>query len=429
VESPPHGPGADSSRARTPGADAAGPERAYLRGLLRALRSRRTYDPRANAGLWLGLALGLPIPALALSTAQPFWIDAMALVAPFVSSITLGAARRVALLDEATIGRLADDAVCERADRVREHGVLRTEASLERDERARLESLKRAADADLALARTIHATLVPAPIRREDLVVAVRHIPCEFIGGDYLHASTPRRGLLYLCVGDVSGHGVAAALVVSRIHSLVQRLVFEEAGVEAFLDALHSETARLVEQSGHFMTFAVFRVDLSTRTMQFGTAGHPDQLLLRVGGGVERLATPSGALGWAHLGTRAVRSQELPYIPGDLLVLFTDGLYEVRSGGEGDLLGEEGLVSLVGSAVSGHPEACDPEGLATEILRGVAAYRGDGAFQDDVCLLVARLGAPSAQAHASGRTLPDPGVGVAPPERGPRADAPFSATR
>ena len=176
---------------------------------------RATYDLRTNVGLWLGFVLALPIPALALASAAPSWIVIAAFAAPLGWAVVVGASARVGVLRSAEIRKMGRDT----ADLERIHEeqsfVLRGAADNERGEHERLARIQREAQAELVLGQTIQKSLVPADIDREGLAVALRHIPCSHVGGDYLQASLPRPDLLYLCVGDVSGHGVAAALVVS----------------------------------------------------------------------------------------------------------------------------------------------------------------------------------------------------------------------
>jgi sigma-B regulation protein RsbU (phosphoserine phosphatase) len=253
-------------------------------------------------------------------------------------------------------------------------------------------------DDELALAQSVNRSLLPGDILRPDLEVVVRQIPCSFVGGDYLHAALPRPDLLYLCVGDVSGHGISAALVVSRIHGLMQTLILEQRPPEQVLEHLHRASVRILEHSPIFMTFAVFRADLAARRIDYVTAGHPGQLLFRVDGRVETLKTKNGLLGSSHAGILGpLVPDSVLYGPGDTLVLFTDGLFEVTARGGGEMLGETGLLSSLGRVAES-----TPGDVASEILRRVADYGRVGPFEDDVSLMVARFGPPVVGQDAGG---------------------------
>jgi sigma-B regulation protein RsbU (phosphoserine phosphatase) len=357
--------------------------RPFLRAFARALSDPRTFDLRRNPSLWLGFVLAIPIPVLLFLAGAPPLVRVVSLVAPVGWAVILGAAGRVALLAEEELRRLAELAVA--SEKARAH--LTQEVETERSLREELEATQRLMDAELRLAQGIHDTLVPSDVVRPDLQVVVRHVPCSYVGGDYLQASLPKPNLLYLCVGDVSGHGVAAALVVSRIHGLVRRLIFEERTPEQFLEEMNRAALRIFRDSYFFMTFGVFRIDLAARRIDYATAGHPAQILVRAEGPVETLSTPNRLLGIdADIFDPERPSDSVAYEPGDTLVLFTDGLFEIPAKDGSGLLGEAGLYKIMGT-LRGLPTAL----VAGEILQDLAAFQGDSRFEDDVSLIVTRF--------------------------------------
>jgi len=370
----------------------------FLRAFARALRDPGTYDVRSNPGLWLGFAFAVPIPVLVAVSSAPAWIVVASLAAPFAWSVLVGASGRVGILGGSVIRGMkvdaADRQMAKMADDER-YDDLHGAAETERREHERLVRLQRLAVEDLALGQIIQRSLVPAGIKREGLEVVLRHIPCAHVGGDYLQASLPRAGLLYLCVGDVAGHGVAAALVVSRLHALVQGMIRDEIRPGPFLESLNRATLRLFERTTFFMTFAVLRIDLLARTIEYATAGHPAQWLLRSGGDIEELATANVALGLGPT-TPDWTAATATYSPGDRLLLFTDGLFEVRAPG-GGIWGEESLMSALVRV-----RRREPELVVSEILREADAFRGVRAFEDDVSLLMAEFGTGQLAAASSG---------------------------
>jgi sigma-B regulation protein RsbU (phosphoserine phosphatase) len=345
--------------------------------------------------------LAVPIPILLFLVDAPPLVRVASLFAPVGWAVILGAAGRVALLAEEELRRISE--VAAEAEKARK--VLTKEVAAERSIREELEATQRLMDAELRLAQGIHDTLVPSDVVRPDLQVVVRHVPCSYVGGDYLQASLPRPDVLYLCVGDVSGHGVAAALVVSRIHGLVRRLIFEERTPEQFLEEMNRAALRIFRDSYFFMTFGVFRIDLAQRRIDYATAGHPQQILLRADGTVERLSTRNRLLGIdADIFDPERPSDSVSYDPGDTLVLFTDGLFEIPAKDGSGLLGESGLHRIMGS-LRGLPTAL----VAGEILQGIADYQGDSRFEDDVSLIVTRF-EPSAVSVTSRETEAAPAL-------------------
>ena len=304
-----------------------------------------------------------------------------------LAAVTL-AARRARHRSGDHVRRLVAGASAAERAHAEERSDLRQSAVSERGVRDRLEEGHRLAGVELALAARVHRSLVPEDVVRADVTVAVRHIPCAVVGGDYLHVTFARPDLLYLCVGDVSGHGVAASLVVSRIHGFIQRWTVEQWAPEDILRGLDRAALEILEHTPFFMTFAVFCVDLSASHIDFATAGHPAQWLLRADGRtVESLSSGNGILGVRGSVLGDLRATRAAFGPGDSLVLFTDGIFEVLPKGEGAMLGEDGLLASLS-----RPTTRSAAGLASEILRVATEFGRDGPFQDDVSLMVARFG-------------------------------------
>mgnify|MGYP001817823449 CR=1 FL=1 len=356
---------------------------------LRALREPGTYDFRGNVGLWLGLVLALPIPVMAIALSAPLHVVLVSLVAPIGWSVIVGAATQVGTIREDLIRRLRFDALEDAKLREEKYAQLRSEAASERTQREKLASVLTIADAELALAKVVHEGLISEDIESDDVTVVIRHTPHAYVGGDYVQVSRPRPDLLYLCIADVAGHGVAAALVVSRLHALVLRLIQEETGAAEFLTELDRAALELLRHTSLFVTAAVFMVDMASHSIEYGTAGHPAQTLLHSGSAMDELFTPNAALGLQlPMTSRACVTKVVAYEPGDTLLLFTDGLYEVMGFDDGgEYLGEDGLKSHF----AGMGEL-DSDAAADRILEAVRAYRGARLPDDDVSLVVARLG-------------------------------------
>jgi sigma-B regulation protein RsbU (phosphoserine phosphatase) len=365
----------------------------FLRAFFRALTDPETFDARRNPSVWLGALLAVPIPILLAFTKAPAWVEVLAFSAPVAWGALLGAAGRVATLARDEVRRLEDAA---------HHAQQTAHAATKRGDR--LEAEQKAMTAELKLAQAVQRTLVPPDIVKPEVQVVVKQIPSSFVGGDYLQASMPRPDLLYLCIGDVSGHGVAAALVASRIHGVVRRLILEQKSPVQFLDELNKAALRILQHTYFFVTFAVFRVDLAARRIDYATAGHPAQLLLRADGTVEALSTPNRLLGMdADIFDPERATDATSFGPGDSLVLFTDGLFEIPGEHDGEILGEAGLQTMLEN-LGGLP----PTLIAGDVLRELADFQGDSKFEDDVSLMVARFdptpvaaGAPPAAARGA----------------------------
>jgi len=362
------------AEAASPAAVAAGKKR-FLRALWAVLRDEKTYDLRANPPLWIGFLLSIPIPLLTFAADADTWLKLVTLPAPFFWALILGAGGRVGVLAHEESARLEYE-VSEAHETLGEEVV----------KRQALEDEKDAVISELKLAQAIQATLLPPAIHRADCEVVARSIPTRFIGGDYVHCQVVADRWLYLVLLDVSGHGISAAMVVARLHGMVRRLTFTKQRPVQILQKLNTNAGRLLRHTYFFLTAVAARIDLESGELDYATAGHPAQLLLRKDGSVEELRTRNRLLGMHDdIIARHEPSKRVMLQPGDSVVMFTDGLFELLENGEGEVLGEDGLRERVAGL-----RELSPQLLIGETLQDLAEYQGSSEFDDDVTMLVAR---------------------------------------
>ena len=362
------------------------PSRQYVRHFLHSLVDPETYDVRANPSLLLGFLMAVPIPVLTAAAHSPVWLVVASLFAPPFWAVVLGAAGRVGIRAEQAQAELEAKIAETRHQAMAVKMVYEEALDEEVAKREDLERREQAVVNELQLAADVHRTLLPPNIQRPDVEVAIRQIPTQFVGGDYLHASVIQDRYLYLIVGDVSGHGVAAALVVARVHGLIRRLTFARRSRPAtVLDRVNRAAIQLFKHTYFFMTMGVFRLDLQTGKLRYATAGHPAQALLRKDGTVERLRTRNRLLGIdADIFDSETPSAVVHMEPGDSLVLFTDGLFEILSRTDREVLDEDEFYQRIATM-----KGLTPALMAGEILQELADFQGSSAFADDVSLLVA----------------------------------------
>src|SRR5262245_270984 len=231
---------------------------------------------------------------------------------------------------------------------------------------------------EIALARDIHATLVP-PVATATPRVELRgaSYPTTEVGGDLLDV-VPGDDADTVFVADVSGHGVPAGVLMAMIRSAIR--VRLRAG--AALDELVRDLNWIVYESTEPRLFATFvAMRFGAGGVEYAIAGHPPILRVRAAdGGVDRLETEPPPLG--ILPAHPFTARRVDAAPGDVFVLFTDGLTEVRDR-NGNMLGEDGFVELVRRHA--HRPLAE---LQTALFDAVRAF---GAQDDDQTLLVVRL--------------------------------------
>jgi sigma-B regulation protein RsbU (phosphoserine phosphatase) len=152
--------------------------------------------------------------------------------------------------------------------------------------------------------------------------------PARQVGGDYFDMLPLRGGRFGLVVGDVSGKGIPAALMVSTLHSAL-RLLLDQAGIGPPL--LEKLNKHILDSSmpNKFITMIVAEVEPESGRLLYVNAGHNPGLLLRRDGQVEELG--SGGVPLGLLPGSRYQSREVVMEPGDLLCLYSDGITEAES--------------------------------------------------------------------------------------------------
>jgi len=243
---------------------------------------------------------------------------------------------------------------------------------------------------ELELARRIQSRLLPAgPPRVPPLDIAAVNFMSQQVGGDYYDFLAFPGGRVGICIADVAGKGVGAALLMSN----VKAALVSSAAVESSTDRLTSRVNRLLEQSiepGRFVTFFLASVDPATLQLEYVNAGHPPPILLRADGTSERLSEGGTILG--ILADASFTRGSAVLGPGDVLALFTDGVTEAQ-GADEELFGEERIEALLREA---------PRGAASEtlerLLGAVRAYEGERGPSDDLTAIVIQVGHGTSEA-------------------------------
>lgn len=238
---------------------------------------------------------------------------------------------------------------------------------------------------ELEVARAVQRDLMPAAAPAlAGWGFAHSYRTANEVGGDAYDFVQLDDGRLALAVSDASGHGMAAGLVTT-VASATLRTAVEIDPTPAAVARLVHRALRRAAQRRSFLTLFYGLLEPGSGALTWACAGHPYPLLRRAGGGLEEIG--SGAL---PLGARAEVAPALGAAviePGDLLVLYTDGLVETLGSG-GTAFGHERLRAAVapgGGAAAVH----------ARVLAAFAAHLGDGDLEDDLSLVVVERAAPT----------------------------------
>ena len=234
---------------------------------------------------------------------------------------------------------------------------------------------------DLETAREIQTRLLPAvPTTLAGLEAAGLLRPSTVVGGDFFDI-VPMPDRVAVAVGDVSGKGIPAALLMVMTRTLLREIARSEAQPAEVLSRLNTSLCRDMPPS-MFVTLALAVLDPARPgEVRLALAGHPPPVRVSRGAGA---AVGAGGLPLGAFETAAYDEQDVALGPGDALVLYSDGAIETE-GGDGRRPGVAGLCD----ALAGGP--AEAVGQAAELCARVTALAGGGAtgrLRDDLTVFV-----------------------------------------
>jgi serine phosphatase RsbU (regulator of sigma subunit) len=217
-----------------------------------------------------------------------------------------------------------------------------------------------------------------------------RYLPASMMSGDFFHIARLADDAAGICICDVMGHGVRAALITAMLRALIETHGPEAADPGRFLTELNSEFTKILKQTGTlvFATALYCVINIGEGDARFARAGHPAPLhVRRMAGEVEAVASGEGSSGPAMglIPNAQFKTSEAKLVPGDFLLFFTDGVIEVEDKAGHDF-GVEGLRQNIRSNLDQPIES-----LLEAIISDVYNFTGSTVLTDDACLVVAEV--------------------------------------
>lgn len=199
---------------------------------------------------------------------------------------------------------------------------------------------------DLALAAKVHYAFLPERYRDARVDIAVKVRPYSQLGGDYCGIH-PLEDKLVVTMCDVVGHGMASALLATRVNDFAMSHAVDRGGPCQLIAALNEYLYRHVADTGLYTSFFAAFLDFEGREVAYAGAGHPALLHYRSdAGNCERLESSTTILGFEHPLPVPCASSRRALRRGDKLVLYTDGLMEFKTHG-GSRFGQQRLEAFV----------------------------------------------------------------------------------
>ncbi|MFC4590756.1 PP2C family protein-serine/threonine phosphatase [Sphaerisporangium corydalis] len=282
------------------------------------------------------------------------------------------------------------------AGQVRALGVLARAVSSEialRDAvgrmRRQMADLRAFTEMSTALARTLQESLLPPVLTSPPGVdAAARYVPAgdgTTVLGDFYDLFPASASRWCAILGDVSGHGVEAAKVTALARYTVRADAPRHISATKVLDQLNTALLAQHVSAHQFLTAicAIFRIDGAGVTGVLCTAGHPSALLRRTDGSVEEVRSAGAILGvFPDAGLKNVR---FTLEPGEVLLLYTDGVTEARPPASPGLFGDQRLHDLLASCAD-----LDAQAVVDRVTRTVLDFCRE-APGDDIAILALRI--------------------------------------
>jgi len=237
---------------------------------------------------------------------------------------------------------------------------------------------------ELELGRQIQHEMLPhVPLRMGLTEVKGVSVPAREVGGDFFNYFALDSGLVALLVGDVSGKGVGAALLMANLQaSLRTRLALGQdlGSLAGQLDTdIGASTPGAV-----YSTLFVALLDPETRELDYVNAGHNPQFVLRASDGLERMESTGLPIGL--LAGRGYGERRVALAPGDVIFFYTDGCVEAENAA-GEMFGAARLEELLSSRPTG-----STDDILARVEHAVMEFRAGRDAFDDATMMVVSVG-------------------------------------
>lgn len=247
---------------------------------------------------------------------------------------------------------------------------------------AEVEEAERIMKRDLSQAAEIQRRMLPegAPdVAGADL--AGFNAACRTVGGDYYDFFPYPDGRVAMTLGDVSGKGMPASLMMAELHARVQVLAEDPGDLAAFLTRLNKATC-VKCPSNRFITFFFCVIDLNSGELKFANAGHNPPILVRANGEAQMLEGGGPVLGILPIAPYSEQIEQLNR--GDMLVLYSDGVTEANNP-DYDEYGEERFIEVLRR----HHKAPAAD-IVDAVTRSLTEFTAGAPQADDITLAVAK---------------------------------------
>jgi phosphoserine phosphatase RsbU/P len=259
--------------------------------------------------------------------------------------------------------------------------------AIENKKLARKQLEQEALRKELEIARDVQQFLFPKKLPNTDLLkVEASYLPHDRIGGDYYDYIPMNKNQFLICVADVSGKGIPAALMMSNFQASLRTLVRQTPNLTDIVEALNYQVLESTKGE-RFITFFAAIYDIRLKTMVYVNAGHNPPILWDRQHGIRLLEDGSTVLGAMHP-LPFLNEGFLTDINDFLIFCYTDGLTETTN----EAGREFGVDTLLKYFQNDHIYTRDLKKIHEDLIVALDEFKGNKGYHDDITILSCRVG-------------------------------------
>lgn len=236
---------------------------------------------------------------------------------------------------------------------------------------------------EMELAQKFQQMLIPEKIPSSDFYkIDLYYKPHYNVGGDYVDFVKFSENRFAVVIADISGKGVAAALLMSNFQAMLHSLIYQYRDLETFVFALNQAVYRITK-SDKFITFFIAEIDTEKRDLRYINAGHFPPYLVN-GSEIRELKTGSTVIG---------AFDKLPFIEEERIELKSDALLFCFTDGLADIQNNEGVYfeeTKIKEFVLANKEL-PPDEFNNKLLLDIEAFKGEQEYVDDIAILTTKV--------------------------------------
>lgn len=239
-------------------------------------------------------------------------------------------------------------------------------------------------DRDIKLAREVQQMLIPEELPyTENYQLGSIYKPHLNVGGDYIDFLKFDEDRFVFCIADISGKGVAAAILMANFQAIIQSLIYQYRDLETFIFALNETVYKRITKSDKYITFFIAEVNTKTHKMKYINAGHYPPILC-MEGKLSRLTKGCTVIG-AFEKMPFIEEETIDLDKESLILTFTDGLTELKNE-RGEYLPDERIEAFVCQ----HKNSSVNE-FNDLLLKEIDKFKGSKNYADDIAILTCKI--------------------------------------